>query len=169
MNAKTAAAKKVFLFAIPAFALWMLCYNPVLSPIFATTSNWVLGKTFSPEKLKLEAQKDGNWHLKTNVLMKQQTKKDKNIVLLENQALTQNRNFTLGLPIFWAIFCGLSALKFSSLRSLLLGTVLMSLSIFIAEALDAMNYSFAFLKRAEGQPIYIGLGAARLKRVCAYY
>lgn len=123
---------------IPMFALWWLAVNSVLLPTLAHPVNWGISQWFAREQAEVKVTSTGEWNIYTRILMKEQPKKDKR--LLMNLQIKAPTVFTVGLPVLWTLLLAMPISILLKLRHLIIGSLLLLPTIIISLWLEVFRH-----------------------------
>ena len=120
------------------FALWWLSVNSILLPSLAHPVGWGISQWFEREQVELKVIPTGEWNIYTKILMKEQPKKDKR--LLVNLQIKAPTVFTVGLPVLWTLLLAMPIPVWLKLRHLLIGSLLLLPTITISLWLEVFRH-----------------------------
>lgn len=120
------------------FTLWWLSVNSVLLPSLAHPVGWGISQWFEREQVELKMIPTGEWNIYTRILMKEQPKKDKR--LLMNLQIKAPTVFTIGLPVLWTLLLAMPMPLWLKLRHLVIGSLLLLPTIIISLWLEVFRH-----------------------------
>lgn len=120
------------------FTLWWLSVNSVLLPSLAHPVGWGISQWFEREQVELKMIPTGEWNIYTRILMKEQPKKDKR--LLMNLQIKTPTVFTIGLPVLWTLLLAMPMPLWLKLRHLVIGSLLLLPTIIISLWLEVFRH-----------------------------
>lgn len=126
------------LWMIPMFALWWLSVNSWLLPSLAHPVGWAISQWFEREQVELKVIPTGEWNIYTKILMKEQPKKDKRMLI--NLQIKAPTVFTVGLPIVWTLLLAMPIPLWLKLRHLLMGSLLLLPTITLSLWLEVFRH-----------------------------
>lgn len=148
-------ALRFILLSAPSFLLWWILYTPVIAPAYTSAANKLIEGTFSPIKFTLEVRKDGGWNLGSNVQMKEQPHRAEGRLLLQSYKLANNKNMSMGIPLFWTVFLAFFFKGRDSIKPLLIGTALLVPIIAISYIIDALWQAQTAISNMTHQVIHL--------------
>lgn len=120
------------------FALWWLSVNSFLLPSLAHPVGWAISQWFEREQVELKVIPTGEWNIYTRILMKEQPKKDKRMLM--NLQIKAPTVFTVGLPILWTLLLAMPIPLWSKLRNVFIASLLLLPTITISLWLEVFRH-----------------------------
>ena len=119
---------RVIFWLIPAFALWWYSLTPVILNGYAIPISSILEQQFQREQLQFSHDQQGRWLIDTRVTLKPKQANDKRSFSMSAQ-LTGLINFTLALPLLWALFIATPCPWRRKLKNLALANAVLWLTV----------------------------------------